>query len=97
MTTDNRPKTSPTRRRLLQALGLAAAHNTIACSDAAQQHQVSIEALRGTSSLHANSLSDERLQTIRPAVERSLKQIEAVRRFEFHDQTEPITIFHPKA
>jgi hypothetical protein len=45
---------------------------------------------------HAAIRTDARLLTIRPAVERNLAQIEAVRHFEFGGQTGPITIFHSR-
>jgi hypothetical protein len=45
---------------------------------------------------HAAIRADARLLAIRPAVERNLGQIEAVRHFEFDGLTEPITIFHPR-
>lgn len=96
MTNANPRKPRPSRRRLLQALGLTAAHQTLSCGGADQPDQLALEALRAASTLQANPLNGDRLQIIRPVVERNLAQIEAVRAYEFDDQTEPITRFHPK-
>jgi hypothetical protein len=38
-------------------------------------------------------LTDERLEAIRPAVERQLTQLEAVRRFDLDETVEPATVF----
>lgn len=92
----NPQKPRSSRRRLLQALGLAAAHQTLSCGGADQPGQLDLETLRAASALQANPLDGGRLQIVRPAVERNLAQIEAVRAFEFDDQTEPIAIFHPR-
>lgn len=88
------PRTS--RRRLLQGLGLTAAHQTLSCGGADQPEQFAVEALRAAAMLQGNPLDDDRLQIIRPIVERNLAQIEAVRAFEFDDLTEPITLFRPR-
>ena len=96
MPTSNPQQLPPSRRRLLQALGLTAAHQTLGCGETGEPGQVSLETLRAASMLQASSLAGDRLATIRPMVERNLVQIEAVRQFEFDDQTEPIAIFHPR-
>lgn len=85
-----------TRRLLLQTLGLTAAHQTLGCGGADEPGQLPLEALRASCMLQARPLAADRLQSVRPAVERNLAQIEAVRRFEFDDRTEPIAIFRPR-
>ena len=96
MPTSNPPQLPPSRRHLLQALGLTAAHQTFGCGETGEPGQVSLDALHAASMLQASPLASDRLATIRPTVERNLAQIEAVRKFEFDDQTEPIAIFHAR-
>lgn len=96
MPTPDFKQLAPSRRRLLQALGLTAAHQTLGCGGTGEPGQLSLEALRAASMLQASPLAADRLQSIGPTVERNLAQIEAVRHFEFDDLTEPIAIFHPR-
>jgi hypothetical protein len=88
--------TGPTRRRILQAVALVAAQNTIACNETGGEHAFSIEALRGAANAHGTGLTDRRLEIIRPAVERNLAQIEALRGFDLDDAVEPATTFLAK-
>jgi hypothetical protein len=41
-------------------------------------------------------LTEERLEAIRPAIERQLSQLEAVRQFELDETVEPATVFLAK-
>ena len=83
------------RRRLLQTLTLVAGQSTLA-GQAGQERKLSIEVLRGVSTVHGNSLSDERLEKIRPILERQLPHLEAVRRFDLEEKVEPATVFLAK-
>jgi hypothetical protein len=84
------------RRRLLQTLSLVAAQNTIACRQTDQERNFSIEVLRNVSTLHGSGLTDERLEAIKPVLERQFSQLEAVRRFELDERVEPATVFLAK-
>ena len=86
----------PSRRRLLQALTVAAAQTTVACRQTSDEARLSVEALRGASVMHGRSLSDERLEVIRPELERQLTQLEAVRNFDLEESVEPATLFLAK-
>jgi hypothetical protein len=84
------------RRGLLQTITLVAAQSTLACRQADQERRLSIDVLRAVSTVHGNSLSAERLEKIRPALERQLIQLEAVRRFDLEERVEPATVFFAK-
>jgi hypothetical protein len=77
---------------MLQTLSLVAAQSTLACAGD-QDSGPSIEVLRNVSTVHGSRLTDERLEAIRPAVERQLTQLEAVRRFDLDETVEPATVF----
>ena len=95
-TTHDLTPTTPSRRRLLQALALVAAQNTLACSQPEQQHKFSIEILHGVSRVNGTRLADDRLETIQSNVEQNLAEIKAIRRFDLDERTEPATIFLAK-
>lgn len=86
---------SPSRRRLLQSLALVAAP-TLACRQKGQEHKLSVGVLRGASTVHGSALSDERLEAIRPALERQLTAVEAVRGFDLEESVEPTLVFLAK-
>ena len=93
MTKTNRNAVLFSRRRLLQTLSLVAAQNTVACRQTDQEHNFSIEVLRNVSIMHGSRLTDERLEAIKPVLERQFSQLEAVRRFELDERVEPATVF----
>lgn len=93
MTNDSHNTVFFSRRRLLQTLSLVAAQNTVACRQVDQEHNFSIEVLRNVSTMHGSRLRDERLEAIRPLLERQFSQLEAVRRFELDERVEPATVF----
>jgi hypothetical protein len=75
------------RRRLLQALALAAPAQ-------AQQQQgaapLTSGMLRSAATIHGTNLTDERLEAIRPVIERRLaQQLKTLRSFEIDDAVEP--------
>ena len=84
------------RRRLLQAFSLVAAQTTVACSPTDPERASSVEALRNVSVMRGNTLTDERLEEIRPLLESQFSQIEALRRFELDERVEPATVFLAK-
>jgi hypothetical protein len=84
------------RRRLLQTLSLVAAQNTVACRQTDQEHKFPIEVLRNVSTMHGSRVTDERLEAIRPVLERQFSKLEAVRRFELDERVEPATVFLAK-
>jgi len=84
------------RRRLLQTLSLGAAQTSLACRQTDQERRFSIDVLRNVSTLHGSALTDERLEAIRPALERQASQLDAVRRFELDERIEPPTVFMAK-
>ena len=83
----------PSRRRLLQTLSLVAAQSTLSCGTSDPQSGLSTKALRNVSMVHGSGLTDERLETIRPAVEQQLTRLEAVRNFDLDELIEPATVF----
>ncbi len=95
LTTHNPASTDPSRRRLLQAIALAAAQSTLACSQS-EPHKYSIEVLRGASRIHGTGLTNERLEAIQTKVEDSLAEIKAIRRFDLDERVEPATLFLAK-
>ena len=96
MTNDSHNAVFFSRRRLLQTLSLVAAQNTVACRQPDQERNFSIEVLRNVSTMHGSRLTDERLEAIRPVLERQLSQLDAVRRFELDERVEPATVFLAK-
>jgi hypothetical protein len=67
---------------LLQALSLAGGIGAVAD---AQDSSLSTEALRNISALQGRPLADERLQVLKPALERRLTQVRILRSFEIDD------------
>jgi hypothetical protein len=67
------------RRRWLQGLALASGFRSAAD---AQAPQIALDVLRDASRVHGTALSDERLGIIRPALERRLSELQALRDFE---------------
>jgi hypothetical protein len=74
------------RRRLLQALALA---GVPPAEIDAQATTLSVEALRNASLLHGIQLSDQRLEVVKPVVERRLAQLKALRDFAVEDAVGP--------
>ena len=93
MTKTNRNAVLFSRRRLLQTLSLVSAQGTLACRSTDQERDFSIEVLRNVSTMHGSRLTDERLEAIKPVLERQFSQLEAVRRFELDERVEPATVF----
>ena len=73
------------RRRLFQSLALAAG----AGRGAAAEPVLTLDALRAISTANGTGLSDDRLQILKPVLERRLTQIRDLRNFEFDDGVEP--------
>ena len=96
MTNDSHNVVFFSRRRLLQTLSLVAAQGTVACRQTDQERRFSIEVLRNVSTMHGSRLTDERLEVIKPALERQFSRLEAVRRFELDERIEPATVFLAK-
>ena len=96
MTNDSHDAVFLSRRRLLQTLSLGAAQTALACRQTDQERRFSIDVLRSVSTMHGSGLTDERLETIRPALERQFPRLEAVRRFELDERVEPATLFLAK-
>lgn len=89
--------TRSSRRRMLQALSLAAAHGAAGCGqERAGESGPSIEELRGIASAHGVALTDERLERIRPAVAEQLAQLEAIRAFDLDETVEPAIAFQAR-
>ena len=93
MTNDSHNAVFFSRRRLLQTLSLVAAQNTVAGRPTDQERNFSIEILRNVSTMHGSRLTDERLEAIKPVLERQFAQLEAVRRFPLDERVEPATVF----
>ena len=74
------------RRRLLKTLTLATGFGT---STNAQEARLALDFLRGVSTVHGTNLSDARLEIIKPALERRLSQLRALRGFEIDDAVAP--------
>jgi hypothetical protein len=96
VTNDSQDEVFLSRRRLLQTLSLVVAQGTLACRPTDQERNFSIEVLRNVSTMHGSRLTDERLEAIKPALERQFAQLEAVRRFELDERVEPATVFLAK-
>ena len=68
------------RRRLLQALALAAPAKA----------QLSGDMLQGAATIHGSNLTPERLRVVKPVIERRLAgQLKTLRSFEIDDAIEP--------
>ena len=74
------------RRRLLQAVALAGVPDTTLD---AQDAAVTVEALRGASLLNGKRVPDNRLEVVKPLIERRQDQLEALRKFEVDDLVGP--------
>jgi NADH:ubiquinone oxidoreductase subunit E len=96
VTSDSYDEVFLSRRRLLQTLSLVATQGTLARSPTDQERNFSIEVLRNVSTMHGSRLTDERLEAIKPALERQFTQLEAVRRFGLDERVEPATVFLAK-
>ncbi len=75
------------RRRVLQGLALASAFQRAMHSEGPE---ISHEVLKDVSRFHGMALSDTRLNIIRPALERRLSEIQALRDLEL-DETIGLT------
>jgi hypothetical protein len=73
------------RRRLLEVLALTGTGSAVKGAEA----EVSVENLRGMSAVQGTMLSDERLQVLKPVVERRIRQLRPLRDFSFDDAVEP--------
>lgn len=97
MNEECRTPTRSSRRRMLQALSLAAAHGAAGCGEKpAAESGLSPEALRGIACAHGVALTDERLEVIRPVVEEQLARLEAVRAFDLDEGVEPAVLFQAR-
>ena len=67
------------RRRWLQGLALAGGYRSAAGAEAPE---MALEVLRDVSKFHGTALSDSRLRVIRPALEKRLSELRALRDFE---------------
>ena len=56
---------------------------------AAQENSAGIQVLRDTATIHGTNLDDARLRIIRPALERHLSQLRALRALELEDSVGP--------
>jgi hypothetical protein len=74
------------RRRLLGALAFASGCRRAPNS---QESKITVDVLRDTASVHGKNLSDNRLQIIKPALERRLSGLQALRDFEIDDAVGP--------
>ena len=73
------------RRRLIESLALVGGCG--ASAEAAES--TSLEALRNVSAAHGMNLSDDRLRVVKPVIEHSLPQMQALRNFEIDDSVAP--------
>lgn len=74
------------RRRLLGAFAVA---NGFGRTANAQEPKITDEVLRDASIVHGTNLSDARVQVIKPALERRLSGLRALRDFEIDDAIGP--------
>jgi hypothetical protein len=74
------------RRRLIQSLALAAGPGAAA---KAAETTISIEVLRDVSTFQGTNFADDRLRTIKPALEHRLDDLRALRNFAFDDSVAP--------
>ena len=96
MTSDGIDSIHQSRRRMLQALSLAAAGSSASCVKTDRESRLSIEALSSVSAVHGSGLTGERLTVIRPAIEQQLARLEGVRGFDLDEGVEPATVFLAK-
>ena len=81
------------RRRWLQAVAAASGFGAAA---EGQGSEIPLEVLRDVSKLHGSNLSDARLRIVRPALERRLEELRAMRAFEPGDAVGPTEGILPK-
>jgi hypothetical protein len=74
------------RRRLLGAFACAGGFRRTAN---AQETGITIDVLRGAATVHGNKLSDARLEIIKPALERRLSELRALRALGIDDRVGP--------
>ena len=74
------------RRRLVQALALGGAHNTVV---GAAESTITVEALRNVSTVNGTNLSDDRLRVVAPVLKNRAARIQALRDFELDDSVAP--------
>jgi hypothetical protein len=96
VTNDNPDAIQQSRRRVLQALSLAASGSAASCGKSDPKSGLSIEALRSVAAVHGSRLTDERLEAIRPSVDQQLARLKAVRGFDLDESVEPATVFLAK-
>jgi hypothetical protein len=70
------------RRRLLHALAVGGVVDTAGSAEAPKP---TLDTLRAVAMVHGANLSDERLEVLRPVLERRLAQLETLRSFEVDD------------
>jgi hypothetical protein len=56
----------------------------------ATESTITLDALRNVSTAHGTNLSDDRLRLLKPALERRLPQLRALRDFEIDDAVAPV-------
>ncbi|MCW5977068.1 MAG: hypothetical protein KIT09_03285 [Bryobacteraceae bacterium] len=76
------------RRRLLQGLALAGSAQTGTHAQAPAP-ALTIDALGAVSRFHGIDLNRERLEILKPVLERRLKQLETLRNVDFDDSVGP--------
>lgn len=72
---------------MLKTFGLAGAFYR---PSAAQDSAVTTDALRSVSNFHGTNLPDDRLQVVKPVLERRSSQVRALRDFELDDSVAPV-------
>ncbi|HYM10271.1 MAG TPA: hypothetical protein VEU62_06050 [Bryobacterales bacterium] len=74
------------RRRLLQSLALTGGYSAAA---AGAETAITLDVLRDVSVAHGTNLSDDRLRVVKPVLEHSRPQLQALRDFEIDDSVAP--------
>jgi hypothetical protein len=74
------------RRRLFQSLALTAGYGTAAKG---AEVAITLDVLRDVSMVHGTNLSDDRLRVVKPVLEHSLPQLQALRDFEVDASVAP--------
>lgn len=91
----NEVTSSVTRRRAIQILAFFGVSGTTAARLLGQDPvRVTPEALRGANALIDETVPAERLEAIRPALQRNFDQFQIVRDLEIDDRVEPSPVFH---
>lgn len=87
--------TGITRRRAVKLLALFGVSAPTATRLLGQDPvRVTTEAMRGANALIDETVPEERLEAIRPALQRNFDQFQIVRDLEIDDRVEPTPVFH---